>query len=165
MQLAGELGIEVIEKRITRDEVYCADEAFFTGTAAEVTPIRELDNRQIGVGHRGPITKALQEKYLTSSMAAPLPTPTGWPSSKPGRIHVRQQDVEVTAHDLPLHCPTPNAPLWSQHPRVFLDVLKTGEVTCPYCSPSTCSRAKPPRVIIKHGGGSAIGACKPAVFA
>ena len=64
MQLAGELGIEVIEKRITRDEVYCADEAFFTGTAAEVTPIRELDNRQIGVGHRGPITKALQEKYF-----------------------------------------------------------------------------------------------------
>ena len=64
MQLAGELGIEVIEKRITRDEVYCADEAFFTGTAAEVTPIRELDNRQIGPGHRGPITKALQEKYF-----------------------------------------------------------------------------------------------------
>ena len=64
MQLAGELGIEVIEKRITRDEVYCADEAFFTGTAAEVTPIRELDNRQIGAGHRGPITKALQEKYF-----------------------------------------------------------------------------------------------------
>ena len=59
-----ELGIEVIEKRITRDEVYCADEAFFTGTAAEVTPIRELDNRQIGPGHRGPVTKALQEKYF-----------------------------------------------------------------------------------------------------
>jgi branched-chain amino acid aminotransferase len=64
IQLAGEMGIEVIEKRITRDEVYCADEAFFTGTAAEVTPIRELDGRQIGVGHRGPITKALQEKYF-----------------------------------------------------------------------------------------------------
>jgi branched-chain amino acid aminotransferase len=64
IQLAGEMGVEVIEKRITRDEVYCADEAFFTGTAAEVTPIRELDNRQIGIGHRGPITKALQEKYF-----------------------------------------------------------------------------------------------------
>ena len=64
MHLARELNIEVIEKRITRDEVYCADEAFFTGTAAEVTPIRELDNRQIGPGHRGPITKALQEKYF-----------------------------------------------------------------------------------------------------
>ena len=64
IQLAGEMGIEVVEKRITRDEVYCADEAFFTGTAAEVTPIRELDNRQIGAGHRGPVTKALQEKYF-----------------------------------------------------------------------------------------------------
>ncbi len=64
IQLAKELGLTVTEKRITRDEVYCADEAFFTGTAAEVTPIRELDNRQIGVGHRGPITKALQEKYF-----------------------------------------------------------------------------------------------------
>jgi uncharacterized Zn-finger protein len=42
--------------------------------------------------------------------------------------------VEVTAHDLPLHCPQPGAALWSQHPRVFLDVLKTGEVVCPYCS-------------------------------
>ncbi|MRD72569.1 branched-chain amino acid transaminase [Rhodocyclus tenuis] len=60
IQLAGELGIPVIEKRITRDEVYCADEAFFTGTAAEVTPIRELDNRQIGTGRRGPITERLQ---------------------------------------------------------------------------------------------------------
>ncbi|MCX8144999.1 MAG: branched-chain amino acid transaminase [Azovibrio sp.] len=62
--LAGELGIEVQEKRITRDEVYCADEAFFTGTAAEVTPIRELDNRTIGAGKRGPITTLLQQKYF-----------------------------------------------------------------------------------------------------
>ena len=64
LQIAEELGLSVQEKRITRDEVYCCDEAFFTGTAAEVTPIRELDNRQIGVGYRGPITKALQEKYF-----------------------------------------------------------------------------------------------------
>ena len=64
VQLAGELGIEVIEKRITRDEVYCADEAFFTGTAAEVTPIRELDNRNIGAGTRGPITEKLQSLYF-----------------------------------------------------------------------------------------------------
>jgi branched-chain amino acid aminotransferase len=64
IQLAHEQGLQVIEKRITRDEVYCADEAFFTGTAAEITPIRELDNRQIGVGYRGPITKALQDKYF-----------------------------------------------------------------------------------------------------
>jgi branched-chain amino acid aminotransferase len=64
MQLAHELGYTVIEKRITRDEVYIADEAFFTGTAAEVTPIRELDGRQIGAGSRGPITEVLQAKYF-----------------------------------------------------------------------------------------------------
>jgi len=60
VQLAGEIGLQVVEKRITRDEVYSADEAFFTGTAAEVTPIRELDNRAIGDGKRGPITEKLQ---------------------------------------------------------------------------------------------------------
>jgi branched-chain amino acid aminotransferase len=64
IQLAGELGVQVIEKRITRDEVYIADEAFFTGTAAEVTPIRELDNRVIGAGRRGPITEKLQAMYF-----------------------------------------------------------------------------------------------------
>ena len=64
VQLAKELDYEVIEKRITRDEVYTADEAFFTGTAAEVTPIRELDNRNIGTGTRGPITEKLQALYF-----------------------------------------------------------------------------------------------------
>lgn len=64
VQLAKEIGLEVIEKRITRDEVYTADEAFFTGTAAEVTPIRELDNRAIGSGTRGPITEKLQTMYF-----------------------------------------------------------------------------------------------------
>ncbi len=63
-QFAEELGIEVREKRITRDEVYIADEAFFTGTAAEVTPIREVDNRMIGEGKRGPITEQLQTMYF-----------------------------------------------------------------------------------------------------
>ncbi len=62
--LARDLGIEVREKRITRDEVYIADEAFFTGTAAEVTPIRELDGRRIGAGKRGPITEQLQSMYF-----------------------------------------------------------------------------------------------------
>ncbi len=64
MSLANDLGYEVIEKRITRDEVYIADEAFFSGTAAEVTPIRELDNRPIGTGTRGPITEKLQSLYF-----------------------------------------------------------------------------------------------------
>ena len=62
--LAAELDIPVYEKRITRDEVYIADEAFFTGTAAEVTPIREADNRTIGNGNRGPITEQLQTLYF-----------------------------------------------------------------------------------------------------
>lgn len=62
--LAAESGIELIEKRITRDEVYSADEAFFTGTAAEVAPIRELDNRTIGTGRRGPITTQLQKMFF-----------------------------------------------------------------------------------------------------
>ena len=64
LQIAAELGLSVQEKRITRDEVYCCDEAFFTGTAAEVTPIRELDGRQIGIGRRGPITAQIQAKYF-----------------------------------------------------------------------------------------------------
>jgi branched-chain amino acid aminotransferase len=62
--LARDIGLKVVEKRITRDEVYVADEAFFTGTAAEVTPIRELDNRPIGSGTRGPITEKLQTMYF-----------------------------------------------------------------------------------------------------
>ncbi len=64
LTMAKDLGIELIEKRITRDEAYCADEAFFTGTAAEVTPIRELDNRTIGSGSRGPITTKLQSMFF-----------------------------------------------------------------------------------------------------
>lgn len=64
LTMARDLGIEIIEKRITRDEIYCADEAFFTGTAAEVTPIRELDNRTIGTGSRGPVTEKLQSLFF-----------------------------------------------------------------------------------------------------
>ena len=64
VQLAEELNYKVKEKRITRDEVYIADEAFFTGTAAEVTPIREVDRRVIGEGKRGPVTEKLQSLYF-----------------------------------------------------------------------------------------------------
>jgi branched-chain amino acid aminotransferase len=63
-EFANELGLKVEEKRITRDEVYVADEAFFTGTAAEVLPIRELDGRIIGSGSRGPVTNLLQNMYF-----------------------------------------------------------------------------------------------------
>jgi branched-chain amino acid aminotransferase len=62
--MASDMGLEVIEKQITRDEIYTADEAFFTGTAAEVTPIRELDDREIGDGSCGPITKEIQQRYF-----------------------------------------------------------------------------------------------------
>ena len=64
LKLADDEGYQVKEKRITRDEVYVADEAFFTGSAAEVTPIRELDGRAIGHGNRGPITEKLQSNYF-----------------------------------------------------------------------------------------------------
>jgi branched-chain amino acid aminotransferase len=64
LHFAADLGLVVREKRITRDEVYIADEAFFTGTAAEVTPIREVDGRAIGDGCRGPITTRLQSLYF-----------------------------------------------------------------------------------------------------
>ena len=62
--LARDLGYPVQERLITRDEVYIADECFFTGTAAEVTPIREVDGRIIGEGRRGPVTEALQSAYF-----------------------------------------------------------------------------------------------------
>ena len=64
MVFARDLGIEVKEKRLTRDEVYIADEAFFTGSAAEVTPVVELDNRTIGTGRRGPVTRKLQNMFF-----------------------------------------------------------------------------------------------------
>ena len=75
--LAKEMSLEVIEKRITRDEVYCADEAFFTGTAAEVTPIRELDRRIIGSGTRGTVTTKLQQAFF-DCVAGKHPQHAGW---------------------------------------------------------------------------------------
>jgi branched-chain amino acid aminotransferase len=64
IQVAKEFGLEVTAKRLTRDDIYTADEAFFTGTAAEVTPIRELDNRTIGEGKRGPVTARIQARFF-----------------------------------------------------------------------------------------------------
>ena len=64
MHIAKDLGIEVVQKRITRDEIYIADEAFFTGTAAEVTPIRELDRVSLGSGARGPVTERVQQAFF-----------------------------------------------------------------------------------------------------
>jgi branched-chain amino acid aminotransferase len=64
MQIASERGMRLVEDRFTRDELYVADEAFFTGTAAEITPIREIDNRIIGAGKRGPVTTELQSAFF-----------------------------------------------------------------------------------------------------
>lgn len=82
-QLAAELGVQVIEKRITRDEVYIADEAFFTGTAAEVLPINTLDGRKIGSGRRGEITTKLQSMYF-DVVKGRSPAHAGWLSPVAG---------------------------------------------------------------------------------
>jgi branched-chain amino acid aminotransferase len=64
LELAREQGIAVVEERFTRDEMYIADEVFVTGTAAELTPVREIDNRRIGTGKPGPVTAALQKRFF-----------------------------------------------------------------------------------------------------
>jgi branched-chain amino acid aminotransferase len=75
--LAKELGLTVISKRLTRDDIYIADEAFFTGTAAEVTPIRELDSRQIGEGRRGPVTTKIQSLFF-DAVNGKVPAHADW---------------------------------------------------------------------------------------
>ncbi len=75
--LAHDLGIEVRTQRLTRDDIYIADEAFFTGTAAEVTPIRELDHRVIGAGRRGPVTEKLQSLFF-EAVHGKVPAHTDW---------------------------------------------------------------------------------------
>ncbi|MBL1271830.1 MAG: branched-chain amino acid aminotransferase [Marinobacter maritimus] len=77
LDFAADLNIPVKERRITRDEVYVADEAFFTGTAAEVLPIRELDGRAIGAGKRGPVTEKLQAMYF-DAVKGKLPEHSNW---------------------------------------------------------------------------------------
>lgn len=77
IDFAKDLGLQVKERRITRDEVYVAEEAFFTGTAAEVLPIRELDGRVIGAGKRGPVTEKLQGMYF-DAVKGKLAEHSGW---------------------------------------------------------------------------------------
>ncbi|MDE2188030.1 MAG: aminotransferase class IV, partial [Betaproteobacteria bacterium] len=78
--ICEDLGLAVKEKRITRDEVYICDEAFFTGTAAEVTPIRELDGITLGPGHRGPITERIQNAFF-DIVGGRNPKYAGWLSA------------------------------------------------------------------------------------
>ena len=66
MQIAKDKGIHVVERQITRDELYIADEIFFSGTAVEITPVRSVDKVAIGPGKRGDITKVIQETYLAA---------------------------------------------------------------------------------------------------
>ena len=77
IELAKKAGYEIVEKRISRDEVYVADEAFFTGTAAEVLPISELDGRILGAGSRGPFTKLMQTQYF-DLVRGKLPEYSNW---------------------------------------------------------------------------------------
>ncbi len=75
MTLCEELGIKVIERPITRDELYIADEIFMCGTAAELTPVREIDDRQIGIGTRGPLTERIQKRYFEAVRGEGQPHP------------------------------------------------------------------------------------------
>ena len=77
IQLAHERNIRVMEERFTRDEMYIADEVFVTGTAAELTPVREIDNRRIGNGTPGPMTRALQDAFF-SIVRGEDPTHESW---------------------------------------------------------------------------------------
>jgi branched-chain amino acid aminotransferase len=124
IELAQGLGYAVRAKRLTRDDIYIADECFFTGTAAEVTPIRELDGRRIGEGKAGPVTKAIQKAFFDV---------------------VTGKDKKHRKWLTPVRCPQPGAPLWSRHPRVFLDVTKTGEALCPYCGTKFQFSGKKPK--------------------
>ncbi|MDQ8154460.1 MAG: branched-chain amino acid transaminase [Gemmatimonadota bacterium] len=77
LRIAQDLGLEVRESPIPREMLYVADEVFFCGTAAELTPVRSIDRITIGEGHRGPVTKAVQDKYLGIA-AGRIPDPYGW---------------------------------------------------------------------------------------
>jgi branched-chain amino acid aminotransferase len=77
IQIAKDLGFEVLERPMVRTDLYLADEVFFTGTAAELTPIREVDDRTVGAGHRGPVTKELQDAFFSATRGED-PRYAGW---------------------------------------------------------------------------------------
>ena len=77
MTLANDLGYEVVEETISRERLYFADEVFFTGTAAEVTPIRSIDRKTIGIGKRGPIAEKLQRTFF-DIVEAKIEDKHGW---------------------------------------------------------------------------------------
>jgi branched-chain amino acid aminotransferase len=77
VQIARDLGYDVVERNLVRTDLYLADEVFFTGTAAELTPIREVDDRTVGAGHRGPVTKELQDAFFSATRGED-PRYAGW---------------------------------------------------------------------------------------
>jgi branched-chain amino acid aminotransferase len=83
VQLARRLGIKVVEERVPREGLYLCDELFFTGTAAEITPIRSVDKIQVGRGKRGPVTEALQKAFF-DVIECRVPDEFGWLSFVPG---------------------------------------------------------------------------------
>ena len=126
-----------IERRITRDEVYIADEAFFTGTAAEVTPIRELDNRPIGEGQRGPITAKLQTLFFDVGQRPQSRSKTSRGSTQVVTMAETRRKRAAASRsqpqDLPVHCPNPAMPLWSSIRASSSTSPTPGEAMCPYC--------------------------------
>ena len=141
MHICKDLGIELVQKRITRDEIYIADEAFFTGTAAEVTPIRELDrvrdrHRPPRARHREDPERLLRHRQRPQSQVRPLADPRLNRMSTAPR---KEAVVELVAKDLNanggIFCPSPKADmkLWNSHPRVYLDIAQSGAAKCPYC--------------------------------
>src|SRR5690606_6179294 len=132
----------------TRDEMYVADEAFFTGTAAEITPIRELDDRPIGDGRRGPITEKLQTLFFDivagrNERYRPWLMPIC--ARPPGNVPKAQRRPGPR---LPAHSPNPKMPLWSGHPRVYIHVTRDGRGRCPYCG--TVYVLKPGAAVDSH---------------
>ena len=136
----------MIERRITRDEVYIADEAFFTGTAAEVTPIREVDGRRSAAAAAARSPRSLQSRYFDvvhGRSAAHLDWLNLVESDVTGSIgdkhehEYRQADkgnvIKVSRQDLPLSCPRPQDELWNMHPRVYLPIEKDRRGHLSYC--------------------------------
>ena len=134
LHVCKDLGLELVQKRITRDEVYIADEAFFTGTAAEVTPIRELRRRRRPwPDHRENPGCLLRHRERQEPQIRPLAHESLKETMSTNAV------VELLAKELNhqggVFCPSPKADmkLWNSHPKVYLDVARTGEAKCPYC--------------------------------
>ena len=117
-----------------------ADEAFFTGTAAEVTPIRELDRIEIGAGSRGPITEKIQSAFFDIvngrnpevRRVADQGLNAMAPPTRSAAVVELLRQGPATARAW-CSAPNPKMPLWSNHPRVYIDVATTGAGKCPYC--------------------------------